>query len=230
MNKPLVAAIALVLVGGVAVAAYQVTRSEYAEVVQAEPVTEQVDLYATVINANPVTQTVTGTREVCEDLDVHYTSPESRDPNRITGTVAGAIIGGAVGNQVGSGSGRRLATIAGAAGGAIAGREIQDRQQQSRQRVETRSERVCRTETAPREQVIGYDVTYELDGQIATLRTETKPGETLPMGQKDEIVGYQITYRLDGELGTVFSEVDPGSRLPVRDGMVMVPVRGQDSP
>jgi outer membrane lipoprotein SlyB len=45
------------------------------------------------------------------------------------GTGAGAIIGGiagaAVGSQIGRGDGKRLATLAGAAGGAVAGNEIE---------------------------------------------------------------------------------------------------------
>ncbi len=51
------------------------------------------------------------------------------------GTGAGAIIGGiagaAVGSQIGKGDGRRLATIAGVAGGAIAGNEIEKNSKKS---------------------------------------------------------------------------------------------------
>ena len=39
--------------------------------------------------------------------------------------VAGGVVGGLLGNQVGSGSGRDLATIAGAVGGAFAGNKIE---------------------------------------------------------------------------------------------------------
>lgn len=226
MNKTLVVAIAAVLVGGVAVAAYQTTRGDYAEVIEAKPVTQQVDVFAQVVSATPVTQMVTGTREVCEDRQVEYTSNETRDPNKITGTVAGAVIGGAIGNQVGGGSGRRLATAAGAVGGAFAGREIQDRRQEANRRVEVRTEQVCRTETQPREQVIGYDVTYNLDGQVSTMRTERKPGEQMPMGQREETIGYDVTYRYDGQVGHVRTETDPGRRLPVQNGTVMVPASG----
>jgi outer membrane lipoprotein SlyB len=41
------------------------------------------------------------------------------------GAVAGGIVGGLLGNQIGSGSGRTVATVAGAAGGAYAGNEIE---------------------------------------------------------------------------------------------------------
>lgn len=41
------------------------------------------------------------------------------------GLVAGGVVGGVLGNQVGGGSGKTLATVAGAAGGAYAGHEIE---------------------------------------------------------------------------------------------------------
>jgi len=43
------------------------------------------------------------------------------------GAVAGGVVGGVLGNQIGSGSGRKIATVAGAAGGAFAGHEIEKR-------------------------------------------------------------------------------------------------------
>ncbi|PXX97312.1 glycine zipper 2TM domain-containing protein [Halomonas sp. LBP4] len=44
----------------------------------------------------------------------------------IIGTGGGAVIGGLLGNQIGGGSGRRLATAAGAIGGAVAGSNIEE--------------------------------------------------------------------------------------------------------
>ena len=43
------------------------------------------------------------------------------------GLIAGGVVGGLLGNQVGGGRGKDLATIAGAAGGAYAGREVEKR-------------------------------------------------------------------------------------------------------
>ncbi|KPQ21436.1 MULTISPECIES: glycine zipper 2TM domain-containing protein [unclassified Halomonas] len=45
----------------------------------------------------------------------------------LLGGGGGAIIGGLLGNQVGGGSGRQLATVAGALGGSIAGTAAEDR-------------------------------------------------------------------------------------------------------
>lgn len=223
MKTPIAAALATVLVAGGAVAAWQVTRGEHAEVIDVQPVTQTVDVVARVVASEAVTRTVTGTREVCEDREVVYQSPDPRDPGRVAGTVAGAVIGGLLGNQVGSGSGRRVATAAGAVGGAFAGREIQERRQARSQRSEVRSERTCRTEDAPREELVGYDVTYELDGEVATMRAERDPGDTLVLGQRDQVVGYDVTWRHDGRTGSARLASDPGPRLPVRDGVVMVP-------
>jgi outer membrane lipoprotein SlyB len=48
------------------------------------------------------------------------------------GAVAGGVLGGVLGNQVGGGSGRKIATVAGAAGGAFAGHQIEKRMKATR--------------------------------------------------------------------------------------------------
>jgi outer membrane lipoprotein SlyB len=45
----------------------------------------------------------------------------------VLGTIGGAVVGGLLGNQIGGGRGQTAATIAGAAGGAYAGREVERR-------------------------------------------------------------------------------------------------------
>jgi outer membrane lipoprotein SlyB len=47
------------------------------------------------------------------------------------GTIAGAVVGGIVGNQVGAGRGNTVATVAGAAGGAYVGHELENRKTQT---------------------------------------------------------------------------------------------------
>ncbi len=220
MNKPLAIAIAAAVFGGGALAAFQATRGDYAEVIRVEPIMEPVELIADVVASSPVIQTVEGTREVCEER-VQQVGVPTRDPNRIAGTVIGAVVGAAVGNQIGGGSGRRAATAAGAVGGAIAGREIQERQQAARS--QTRSEQVCRTESAPRDEVVAYEVTYRHEGELGTLRTDRKPGTTLSLGHREETVAYLVTYRHEDEERTLRLSEDPGRRLPVKDGKVLVP-------
>ncbi len=48
------------------------------------------------------------------------------------GAVAGGVVGGVLGNQVGGGHGRQIATVAGVAGGALAGHEIEKRYKSER--------------------------------------------------------------------------------------------------
>ena len=50
------------------------------------------------------------------------------DSNNVAGTLIGGIVGGLIGHQIGGGTGQTVATIAGAAGGAYAGNQIQQRQ------------------------------------------------------------------------------------------------------
>jgi len=53
----------------------------------------------------------------------------SRDNGVGLGTVAGALVGGVLGNQVGAGRGNAVATVAGVAGGAYVGHELETRQE-----------------------------------------------------------------------------------------------------
>jgi len=75
----------------------------------------------------------------CYDVEVQKPK-EVKDQHKITGTVAGGVVGGLLGNQVGGGSGKKIATAAGAVGGAFAGRKIQENQQN---KTETVIERRC---------------------------------------------------------------------------------------
>ena len=63
------------------------------------------------------------------------------DNTGMTGAVIGGVVGGVLGNQVGGGRGNTAATIAGAAGGAVVGHEIEKRNNQnSRYRIGVRLE------------------------------------------------------------------------------------------
>ena len=56
------------------------------------------------------------------------------------GAVAGAVVGGLLGNQVGGGDGKKLATVAGVAGGAYAGKRIAENSEKTRYHVSVRLE------------------------------------------------------------------------------------------
>jgi len=255
MNKNMLAvALASLLVGGVAVAAYNSFRSddtasatlapadgqagtaltgdvaadgaigrvEYADVVNVKELTEKKPLYATVIGTEPVRETSSTStpRQVCEDVVVQERAPE-RDGN-VGGTVAGAIIGGLVGNQIGGGSGRKAATAAGAVAGGVIGNRV-DRNHVGGQ-VVNRTERQCHTvsDTSKSSRVVAYNVTYRNpDGTTGTMRTGSKPGSQIRLGNEDEVVGYDVTYRYNGQEQTVRMDERPGQRLPVVDGQVV---------
>lgn len=237
-NNTLAVALAALLVGGVATAGYINSRSndaitapgvsadtraqvDFAEVTAVKPVTQREPMYATVIGSEPIRESSTTStpREVCNDVVVQERLPE-RDGN-VGGTVAGAVIGGLVGNQVGGGNGRKLATVAGAVAGGYAGREI-DRRHVGGQ-VVNRTDRRCRTvnSTSTNARTVAWNVTYRNpDGTTASMRSDSKPGERVAVGDIEKTVGYDVTYRWDGQQRTVRMDQDPGARLPVIDGRV----------
>jgi uncharacterized protein YcfJ len=129
-------------------------------------------------------------REQCWDEIV-------REPVRPFGvvgqTAAGSIIGAAIGRQFGSGNDRDALTVLGAvAGGAVAHRRAVVNQGYATrdvavQRCEVVHERVT-------ERVVdGYLVTYRLEGQRYTMRTDRHPGEFVQIAARP--VGYrQVRY------------------------------------
>ncbi len=109
-----------------------------------------------------------------------------------TGTVLGGILGAALGNQIGDGNGRRAATIAGAAlGAAIANDSIRRNNSggYSQQRYYggnnynsgyAEVERCREVQVGHRDdQVIGYNVTYDYNGQLYNTRTDYHPGNNI---------------------------------------------------
>ena len=211
--------LAAVLGGGVAIAAYQGIRADYAQVVSVEPIMQPQEQFAEVVSATAVSDVVSVPRQICHDVAVQQRLPE-RDGN-VGGTVAGAVIGGLLGNQVGGGKGRRLATVAGAVAGGYAGREVDRRHVGGR--VVTGTEQRCDTISEAREQIVGYDVAYLTDdGESGQIRTQKKPDERVSLGVQDTIVGYDVTYRYRDVQREIRMDHDPGDRLPVVDGKVVI--------
>lgn len=134
--------------------------------------------FAQVVAVQPITESTTTSapRQVCRDEQVAV--PETyKDKNQIGGAVVGGLVGALAGHQVGGGKGKTLATVGGAAAGAFAGHEIQKRHQENNQaREETRN--VCHTvnDKATSTKLVGYDVTYTLNGQAGHIRMDHNPG------------------------------------------------------
>ena len=167
MNKSLLVGAVLGAVGvtaGGAVATYSLVKSgpEYAQVLAVQPVKTQIKT----------------PREVCKDVTVTRQRPV-QDQHQLAGTVVGALAGGLLGNQIGGGNGKKLATVAGAVAGGYAGNQVQKNLQQND--VVTTTERRCRTVKLKSQKLVGYDVTYRLEGQEGQVRTSFQPGATLPV-------------------------------------------------
>ena len=206
-NNTLAIALASLLIGGVATAAYV----NNARPAAADAAASESDL------AQPISSAM-----AAEDR-----LPE-RDGN-VGGTVAGALIGGLVGNQVGDGNGRKAATVAGAAAGGYIGNRV-DRNHVGGKAV-TRTERQCRTvsEATSSSRTVAWNVTYRNpDGTTDTMRTDRKPGSRIPLGTGKTVIGYDVTYRYQGEEQHLRMDDKPGARLPVVDGQVVTQVASAD--
>jgi uncharacterized protein YcfJ len=131
---------------------------------------------ARVVGVEPVVRyvAVDRPREQCWDEVV-------REPVRPFGvvgqTAAGSIIGAAIGRQFGSGNDRDTLTVLGAvAGGAVAHRRaVVNEGYAARDTTVRRCEVV--NDRVTEEVVDGYLVTYRLEGQNYTMRTDRYPGD-----------------------------------------------------
>lgn len=86
------------------------------------------------------------------------------------GAVAGGVVGGLLGNQVGGGSGKKIATVAGVAGGAYAGHQIEKNVKSS----------------------MRYDVIVKMeDGSTRTFSYESQP--SFQTGSKVRVVNGALT-------------------------------------
>ena len=133
---------------------------------------------AKVLSTTPVMRTVKIPRQECHDEAVTHTAPV-KDQNRLVGTGIGALVGGVLGHQVGGGSGKTLATVAGAAGGGYAGNQIQKKTQEND--TTTTTEQRCITVYDSKQEPAGFDVVYEYQGHEHHVHMKKEPGGTLPV-------------------------------------------------
>lgn len=66
------------------------------------------------------------TNEQGERIECRQEAVQTKNGHPIMAPLAGAVIGGVVGNQFGSGRGKDVMTAAGAVGGAVAGKKIDE--------------------------------------------------------------------------------------------------------
>lgn len=134
--------------------------------------------FAEVLSVETVTETINTPRQECQDVVVTHQKPVE-DKHQVTGTLLGAVVGGVLGKQVGGGNGKKLATAAGAVAGGYAGKKVQENMQAKD--TYTTTEQRCKTVTDSQVNVIGFDVTYHLDGKVDTVRMDHQPGKAIPV-------------------------------------------------
>ena len=125
---------------------------------------QTLNFSATVVRVVPIHQMVTETIQNCVTETV---TPVQRDAS---GAIIGAIVGGVVGNQIGKGSGQDIATAMGVIGGAIVGDNMKNN---------PTTQQRCTPVQSTRSVPLGYDVTWEFQGQQVTQRMSRDPGSTI---------------------------------------------------
>jgi uncharacterized protein YcfJ len=166
MNKSLMIGLAIgavVAVGGGAVAGLKMSKGPE---------------YAQVLKVTPLTKTVQTPRQDCHAETVTHQAPV-KDQHQILGTVAGAVVGGVLGHQIGGGTGREIATVAGAAGGGYAGNRVQKNLQDKD--TYTTNEQKCSTVYDKSQKRTGYEVRYRLGDQESSVKMNHDPGDRIPV-------------------------------------------------
>ncbi|HEY6136119.1 MAG TPA: glycine zipper 2TM domain-containing protein [Rubrivivax sp.] len=134
--------------------------------------------FADVLAVKEAKVTSTTPREKCEQVQVSKQAPV-KDERRVAGSVVGGVAGGLLGSQIGGGSGQKVATVAGAAAGAYAGNQVQKSMQEKD--MVTTNETRCKTVNERTEKLVGYDVTYRLNGKEDSVRMAYNPGKQIPV-------------------------------------------------
>ena len=132
-----------------------------------------------VLSSTPIIQQIAVPQQVCGNETIYSSG---RAPSG-AGAVLGAIAGGAAGNAIGGGSGRAAATAIGLIGGAVLGNSIEAG------RPGYENVQRCTTETYYDNRTIGYDVVYEYAGRQYTTRTQTDPGNWIPLNVQPAVGG-----------------------------------------
>ena len=91
--------------------------------------------------------------------------------------VLGGVTGALIGSQIGDGTGKKIATLA----GAVAGVKIADRSANSKQ-AQTQQVEHCREVQASNDVITGYKVIYRYKGQDITTILPYSPSEKIRIG------------------------------------------------
>lgn len=151
--------------------------------------------YAKVVSARPIYQQVqvSAPRQECIEERVVTREPAYRGHNN-GAALLGAILGGVAGHQFGKGRGNSVATAAGAVIGAGIG---QSHQGGGGYREQVSYEPRCNTysDTRYESRLDGYDVTYRYNGRLYHTRMPYDPGSRVPVNVSVNPVQDHYDYR-----------------------------------
>ena len=128
--------------------------------------------YGTVISSTAVTAQVAVPQQQCTEQQA-LVQPRTSGG----GALLGALVGGVVGHGIGEGLGRAAATGLGAVAGSVVG----DRVEAANTPAQAVPVQSCQTLTSYENRVIGYDVTYEYNGQRYLTRVAQDPGPRIAL-------------------------------------------------
>ena len=143
-------------------------------------VTDVKPVYTNVVNQTP--------QQVCKQVQVPVYGNNGQTNNG--NAILGAIIGGVIGNQFGKGDGNKAATAVGAAIGAVKGSQSGNKQIIGYQMVNQ-----CHTEysSSTKTVVNEYDITYNVNGTLITMRVNKAVGNNLYVGKQQK---FRINYQM----------------------------------
>lgn len=141
--------------------------------------------YGQVIEVEPIYQHVSipEERQVCDRRRDYRHYDNRRNENSAGRAILGGIIGGAIGNRFGKGRGRDASTALGVLIGAgIGANKHNHNYRYNRQN--------CYLETHYRdeERFMGYDVTYEYNGDIYQTHMQNHPGDRIKLRVNVDVI------------------------------------------
>lgn len=139
--------------------------------------------YATVVESRPIIQIVeiSTPQQQCWQEE-YLVARDYRRGGSNTPTLLATIIGGAIGNAVGHNkSNKRVGAVVGAVLGHSVGRDIMRQQPPVPYRREVELVERCETvyQQHQQERIVGYQVTYNYNGQNYSVRTDSDPGDRI---------------------------------------------------
>ena len=139
--------------------------------------------YGRVVEVEPIYQWVNipQDRQVCERIRRPHNNHNQQRRERVGSTILGGIIGGAIGNKFGRGSGRDASTALGILVGASIGSAKADRHGQ-------RSRCYVETDYHEEQRFMGYDVTYEYNGDLYYTQMQEHPGDRIRLRVDVEVI------------------------------------------